>query len=228
VSTALSFTPIGTIRTPWREKFGVPRQPGMATIPCQLWLPQPWGSEEAVRGLAGFSHLWLIFHFHQIAAGKWQPTVRPPRLGGNQRVGLFASRSTHRPNPIGLSLVQLTAITCRADGCELEVVGADLVDGTPILDIKPYLPWVEAICDARAGYAATPPPRLNISWSDAALATVASQPQLKQAIEETLSCDPRPAYHDDPQRHYGVIICGSNVRFSVARAVVRVEAVEAV
>jgi tRNA (adenine37-N6)-methyltransferase len=137
----IAFTPIGIVHSPFKEKFGVPRQPGIATAArATLELLPPYDREEALEGLSGFSHVWLVFVFHATAAQGWQPSVRPPRLGGNVRVGVFASRSMFRPNPIGLSVVELEGYG-REDGrLVLHVKGADLIDGTPVLDIKPYIP----------------------------------------------------------------------------------------
>lgn len=138
------FAPIGVIRSPYKEKFAIPRQPGLI---CDgggaLELLPPYNQPDAVRGLEGFSHLWVIFVFHQTMDGGWRPTVRPPRLGGNARVGVFATRSTFRPNPIGMSLVELHGIETR-NGVRLQLGSLDLVDGTPVLDIKPYLPFAES------------------------------------------------------------------------------------
>lgn len=157
--TTFSFEQIGVIHSPYKEKFAVPRQPGLvADGGGELHLLPPYNVADAVRGLEGFSHLWLLFVFHQTMDGGWRPTVRPPRLGGNARMGVFATRSTFRPNPVGMSLVELKGIRCQKDQVILQLGSLDLVDGTPIVDIKPYLPFAEALPQATAGYAQLAPP----------------------------------------------------------------------
>ncbi|MEM1082481.1 MAG: tRNA (N6-threonylcarbamoyladenosine(37)-N6)-methyltransferase TrmO [Verrucomicrobiota bacterium] len=213
---------IGRVRTCFGEKFAVPRQPGLC--------PSAWGelvfepeyrSADAVRGLEGFSHVWLIFHFHQTAERGWSPTVRPPRLGGNQRVGVFASRSTFRPNGLGLSLVRLEGVDLDAeDGPVLNLGGMDLVDGTPVFDVKPYLPYAEAPTGAEGGYADAEPERIEVEageWLD-------ELPERdRRVILEALALDPRPAAgRDEPERVHGVRICGRNVRFQVVGGCCRI------
>ena len=152
--TTFSYTPIGIVRSCFTEKFGVPRQSGLVSdaTGCVEMLP-PFDEADVFRGLEGFSHIWLFWHFHAIRAdAAWQTTVRPPRLGGNRRIGVFASRSPYRPNPIGLSAVRLERISRDCGRLRLHLRGLDLIDGTPILDIKPYLPYTDAIETARAGY----------------------------------------------------------------------------
>jgi len=221
--------PIAVVRSPFREKFATPRQPGL--VPSARarveFLPE-FASPEAVRDLAGFSHLWLIFLFHQTYGQGWTPTVRPPRLGGNRRVGVFACRSPFRPNPIGLSAVKLLSIDDKEGKVALEVQGADLIDGTPILDIKPYLPYTDAIPAAIGGFAARVPEAvLQVQFSAAAeqQLTISQQqtPGLESLIRETLALDPRPAYQrDEDGREYGVLLDRYNVRWRVegARVVV--------
>ena len=156
--SAFQFEQIGVIHSPYKEKFAVPRQPGLVTSGGgELHLLAPYNQADAVRGLEAFSHLWVVFVFHQTMEGGWRPTVRPPRLGGNARMGVFATRSTFRPNPIGMSLVELKGIRCQKDRVILELGSLDLVDGTPVIDIKPYLPFAEALPDARASYAQDAP-----------------------------------------------------------------------
>lgn len=215
--------PIAHIRTPYREKFATPRQPGLApTVRAQVELLPEFASPEAVRELDGFSHIWLIFLFHQTYGQGWKPTVRPPRLGGNQRVGVFACRSPFRPNPIGLSAVKLLSVDCSEGRVVLEVQGADLIDGTPILDIKPYLPYTDGIADATGGFANRAPVAvLQVEFSDNArhqLSAFASRtPELEILIRETLALDPRPAYKRDADagREYGVLLDRYNVRWAV-------------
>ncbi len=215
-----SVTPVGIIHSPYQEKFGIPRQPALApSAPVTLELIPPYNQPDCVRGLEDFSHVWLTFVFHDTLARGWQPLVRPPRLGGNSKVGVFASRATHRPNGLGLSLVALQGIDTR-DGVTLRLAGADLLDGTPVLDIKPYIPFVEAKPDARGGFVDGPPPQLAVSWSETARAQLQAWPQapawLPQLIEEVLAQDPRPAYQDDPLRRYGMRLADCNIAFSIA------------
>lgn len=223
----MEITPIARVRSCFGEKFAVPRQPGLC--------PSAWGelifypefrSQDAVRGLEGFSHLWLIFHFHQTADRGWSPTVRPPRLGGNQRVGVFASRSTFRPNGMGLSLVRLEGIDFdHESGPVLKLGGVDLVDGTPVFDVKPYLPYAEAPIDATGGYAEEAPERLVVEGVEQRLGKLAERDQ--QVIKEALSLDPRPGgARDEPGRVHGVVICGVNVRFQVLSGVCRICKIE--
>ena len=220
-----TFTPIGLIHSPFKEKFGIPRQPALAqSARMTLQLLPPFDQPDTVRGLEAFSHVWLQFVFHDTLARGWSPLVRPPRLGGNAKVGVFASRSTHRPNALGLSLVQLLGVDT-TDGVTLQLAGADLLDGTPVLDIKPYIPFVEAVPDARGGFVDGPPPTLTVRWSEHARQQLAPQPaaaELAALIEDVLAQDPRPAYQDDPSRVYGVRLYHCNVRFRIAAGVAEV------
>lgn len=214
--------PIGYLRTCFEEKFGTPRQPGLC--------PSAWGrlvfhekfrSIDALRGLEGFSHVWIVFWFHETAPSGWSPTVRPPRLGGNQRVGVFASRSTFRPNSIGLSLCRLEGLDFDADdGPALLLGGVDVIDGTPVLDIKPYLAYAESVPSASCGYASLPPVAKPVMIDPAAQPAFDLLPQRdQQIITEALSQDPRPAVHGEPGRLYGLCLCGVNVRFRVDEVV---------
>jgi tRNA-Thr(GGU) m(6)t(6)A37 methyltransferase TsaA len=192
------FAPIGVVRSCFREKFGIPRQPGLASAArATLELLPPYNQPAAVRGLEGFSHLWLVFAFHGIPAGRWQPTVRPPRLGGNRRLGVFATRSTFRPNPIGLSAVKLERIATDHGKVVLHLAGVDVLDGTPVLDIKPYLPYADCIPTATGGFATeVPPSGLAVEFSPAAAAFCAALPvgDPRELITQLLRQDPRPAY----------------------------------
>lgn len=224
-----TFDVIGVIRSPFKEKFGIPRQSGlMDTAEAVLELLPPYDREEAVRGLDGFSHLWITFVFHGVRQGDWSPTVRPPRLGGNQRLGVFATRSTHRPNPIGLSLVEISGIRREQGRLLLDVRGADLMDGTPVLDIKPYLPYADARPDARAGFAAAAPDaQMPVVFGPEAeavcTARAADLPQLRRFIEQMLRLDPRPAYQATSEgRVYGTAIFDLDVRWTVADGAVQV------
>lgn len=224
----MEIRPIAVVRSCFGGKFGVPRQPGLC--------PSAWGElvfepdyrqAEALRGIEGFSHLWLIFGFHLTAEGGWSPTVRPPRLGGNERVGVFASRSTFRPNGLGLSLVKLEGTAKReGQGTVLLLGGIDLVDGTPVFDVKPYLPYAEAPEDARGGFAVDAPRRLTVSAEGADGFDRLSE-RSRQVIIEALSLDPRPAIgRDEEGRIYGAGLCGMEVKFRVqgdACHIVRVE-----
>lgn len=189
-------TQIGVIHSCFREKFGIPRQAGLApAATAKLELLSPYNAPEALRGLEGFSHIWLLFVFHAIPAGQWQPTVRPPRLGGKQRLGVFATRSPFRPNPLGLSAVGLQGIDA-AHGV-LHLSGVDLLDGTPILDIKPYLPYADHIVDAVGGFAAHAPHHpLQVTFSKAAedFCAAWTTGDLRELITQIIRQDPRPAY----------------------------------
>jgi len=212
----VEITPIGTVRTCFGDKFAVPRQP----VLC----PSSWGEltfyegfrdPSMVRELSEFSHLWLIFGFHATAGQGWSPTVRPPRLGGNKRVGVFATRSTFRPNGLGLSLVKLEGIEYGQDGPLLKLGRLDLIDGTPIFDIKPYLPFTDALPEAAAGFADTLPSEVPVSVNADALGAFEALPLRARAlILECLSQDPRPAVQvDREEKLYGARLCGQEVRF---------------
>lgn len=220
-----TFTPIGIIHSPFKEKFGAPRQPGIAPAAhATLELLPPYDRDEALDGLAGFSHVWLVFVFHATADQGWHPTVRPPRLGGNARVGVFASRSTFRPNPIGLSAVELAGFG-REDGkLVLHLRGADLIDGTPVLDIKPYVPYADSLPHARGGFADTAPAaRLAVRFTAEAEAQLAAReaqyphphPHVRELIVQVLAVDPRPAYRDDASaaRVYGMRLLDFDLRW---------------
>ena len=218
---------IAHIRTDLTDKFGVPRQSGLVPeLGGTIVLEPPYRNPDALRGLEGFSHLWLIFQFHRAVRAEWSPTVRPPRLGGNRRMGVFATRSPFRPNAIGLSCVKLEEV--RLDeklGPVLYVSGADLVDGTPILDIKPYLPYADCHPEATGGF--TDPlfaQKLEVSCDPALLTGLA--PRQREALLGVLACDPRPRYQNDPERVYGLSFAGKNVRFTVEKGVLTVLAVE--
>ncbi|WFE72983.1 tRNA (N6-threonylcarbamoyladenosine(37)-N6)-methyltransferase TrmO [Halomonas sp. M1] len=216
-SEHFSITPIGHIESDYPDKFGVPRQPGLApAAEAHLVLTPPFNDPLAVRGLEAFSHIWVSFIFHQ-SPTRWTPLVRPPRLGGNRKVGVFASRSTHRPNRLGLSLIALTGVDT-SHGVRLQLEGCDLVNGTPVVDIKPYLPWAEARPDARAGFAPHAPDLLPVHFSQAAkesLAARADSASLYALIEQVLGQDPRPAYQRDAhsERLYGVRLRDVDVKF---------------
>ncbi|EPA3720434.1 tRNA (N6-threonylcarbamoyladenosine(37)-N6)-methyltransferase TrmO [Klebsiella aerogenes] len=221
--SAFQFAQIGVIRSPYKEKFAIPRQPGLVEHGGgELHLLAPYNQVDAVRGLENFSHLWVLFVFHQTMAGGWRPTVRPPRLGGNAHMGVFATRSTFRPNPIGMSLVELKGVRCQKDQVILELGSLDLVDGTPVVDIKPYLPFAEALPDASASYAQQAPlAGMNVSFTpeiEAQLLTLEKRyPHIKAFIREVLAQDPRPAYRKEEEagKTYAVWLLDFNVRWRV-------------
>jgi tRNA-Thr(GGU) m(6)t(6)A37 methyltransferase TsaA len=220
-NSRVEIEPIGVIRSCFEEKFATPRQPGLCPSAwALLHFHEKYRGADFLRGIEGFSHLWIIFGFHQTADQSWSATVRPPRLGGNDRVGVFASRSTYRPNGLGLSLCQLEAVVDGEDGPALRLAGLDCVDGTPVYDIKPYLAYAEAIANARCGYAQESPLRKEVVITAAALPAFSAMNERDQAIVmESLALDPRPAAHQDPARVYGAMLCGKNVRFVVRDAV---------
>lgn len=215
------FAPIGIIRSGFREKFGIPRQAGLAPAArATLELLPPYNEPAAVRGLEGFSHVWLVFVFHGIPLGRWRPTVRPPRLGGNRRLGVFATRSTFRPNPIGLSAVKLERITTRLGQAVLHLQGVDLLDGTPVLDIKPYLPYADCIPEATGGFAfETPAPLAAVEFSSSAALFCANwlHGDLRELLIQLLRQDPRPAYQASHQapRSYGMKLFDCDVRWEI-------------
>ncbi|WP_232522549.1 tRNA (N6-threonylcarbamoyladenosine(37)-N6)-methyltransferase TrmO [Chitinibacter sp. GC72] len=219
-ATTYQIKPLGHLATPFADKFGIPRQPRLAPHAIgTLQLLPPYNRAECVRGLADFSHVWLQFVFHEVA-GQWSPTVRPPRLGGNAKVGVFASRSPFRPNSLGLSLVELLDVDTR-DGVTLRFGGVDLVDGTPIIDIKPYIPFAESLGslesqpDVRSGFVSGAPPQLAVEFSAAANQQIAaaSEANLRELISEVLAQDPRPAYASDVYRLYGVRLYRYDVKW---------------
>lgn len=199
----LNFTPIGLISSCYKEKFGIPRQPGLVSeAKAQLTLSDGFG-EECIRELEGFSHIWVQFVFHETQSQGWKPMIRPPRLGGNRKVGVFASRSTFRPNPIGLSVVELTSIEMKSSKVILHLSGCDLVDGTPVLDIKPYLPYVDAIPDAVAGYATEKPSKkMTVLMNDEIIndcqeASARLGENIELLVKQLLELDPRPSYQEN-------------------------------
>lgn len=213
---------IADLKSVFTDKFGIPRQSGQVPeARGEVILRPPYARAEAVRGLADCSHIWLLFECHR--AEGWRPTVRPPRLGGNRRIGVFASRSPFRPNPIGLSVVRLDAVDV-SDGVRLRVSGVDMLDGTPILDIKPYLTWADAIPEA-TGFAVEAPPSLPVRFADEALSIIEgldNAGERRRLIESLLALDPRPAYHNDPGRTYASEADSLTVRWRVVDNVVEV------
>ena len=218
--------PIAHLECDLGEKFGVPRQAGIVeALEGRVIFEPEFRNPDALRGIEGFSHLWLIWQFSQAVRTAFSPTVRPPRLGGNERVGVFASRSPFRPNALGLSCVRLLRVEDDSRrGRILVVGGADLVNGTPIFDIKPYLPYADAKPDARSGFAPDPGRTLAVSFAPGTEEQL--PPQKRAALRGVLENDPRPRYQDDPTRIYGLSFAGKNVRFRVEGAVLTVIAVE--
>jgi tRNA-Thr(GGU) m(6)t(6)A37 methyltransferase TsaA len=217
---------IARIHSDFATKFGVPRQSGLVPeLQALIVFEPPFRNGDALRGIEGFSHLWLIWQFSQAVRQDWSPTVRPPRLGGNTRVGVFATRSPFRPNPIGLSSVRLEAVEQHPQfGAVLRVSGADLVDGTPIYDIKPYIPYADCHTDATEGFTHIPRPLLAVDFPPEHFAKV---PEDKRgALTAVLSNDPRPSYQHDPERVYGFVFAGLEVRFRVEGSTLHVCAVE--
>ena len=209
--------PVAYYRGPFGSKFGIPRQGSLCDVEGRIVFTEKFRVREALRGLEGFSHLWLIWGFsaNKPAKGEWQPTVRPPRLGGNTAVGVWATRSPFRPNPLGLSCVALQAI----DGMELVIRGADLMDGPPIYDIKPYVAYADSFPDARCGFAAqAPEKKLQVVIPP----DIPLDGTHRQVLEQVLSLDPRPAYQDAPDKQYVMPFNGGEVVFSVKDRVLTV------
>ena len=211
----LRIVPIAHIRTDFPTKFGIPRQAGIADALQGTVVFEPeFRVDDALRGIEGFSHLWLIWGCSENAGSSWTPTVRPPRLGGNVRMGVFATRSPFRPNGLGLSCVRLLSLKKEPMlGTTLLVAGADLMDGTPIYDIKPYIPYADSIPDAAAGFAPDEGRVLAVDFPEQLLNAV---PEEKRAgLLSVLAHDPRPRYQDDPERIYGMAFAGLDIRFRV-------------
>lgn len=217
-SDELQIRPVAYYRGPFGSKFGIPRQSSLARdIRGRIVFTKPYRVPEALRGLEGFDHIWLIWGFsaNKASKGEWQPTVRPPRLGGNTAVGVWATRSPFRPNPLGLSCVEVEAI----EGMEIIVRGADLMDGTPIYDIKPYVVYADSHPQARSGFAQSAPElRLKVVIPE----NLPFTDQQRRQLLEVLSLDPRPAYQDSPDREYAMSFDGADVRFRVENGVLTV------
>ena len=218
---------IARIHTDFPEKFGIPRQSGLVTgLPARIVFEKEYRRIEAVRGLAGFSHVWLLWYFSESDRNDWSPTVRPPRLGGNTRVGVFATRSPFRPNPIGLSSVRLLSIDMDSpDAPVLIVDGTDLMDGTPIFDIKPYLAYADSHPDAVDGFAGDVKDlSLEVCFTDEARASLEAllPPEKQKALEAVLAQGPVPGYKDDPERVYGLSFGGISVKFRVSNSMLTV------
>ena len=206
---------IAVIHTDFPEKFGIPRQSNLADTRGRIVLEEEYRREEAVRGLEDYSYLWLIWEFSEGKREEWSPTVRPPRLGGNCRMGVFATRSHFRPNPLGLSSVKLDRIeVTEKEGPVLYVTGADLLDGTPIYDIKPYLPYVDSHPEAKSGFSGKVQDyALSVCDENGVLDGIGEED--RKVLFQILEQDPRPSYQNDPERIYGMAYAGMNVKFRV-------------
>lgn len=212
--------------SPFREKFGIPRQPNLVNVESYIEMLEPYNDLLAFEGIEQFTHLWLIWQFHdnknQETAAKFRPQVRPPRLGGNEKIGVFATRSMYRPAPVGLSVVNLKKVEKVGKSLRVYVSGSDLLNGTPILDIKPYIQYSDAIVDAQSGYAQAEPERKTVIWSANALNV--QQDFLKNKsitlqyldeLKQVLALDPRPAYQEDSERIYKMKFSNFDIHFRV-------------
>lgn len=220
------YQPIAHIESPYKTKFGVPRQAGLDGGRCRIVFEPPYRNVEALRGLEDFDFLWIIFQFHLAEREGWSPTVRPPRLGGNRRLGVFATRSPFRPNNIGLSSVKILEIKTEPHlGPVIDIEGADLVDGTPVLDIKPYLPYTDSHPEARGGFAPeAPTATLTVSDPHGTLAILPHN--LRDQLTHSLALDPRPHYQNDPLRTYAMLFDRWEVKFHVVENELVVDAVD--
>ncbi len=208
---------IAHIHTDFPTKFGIPRQSEMIESLKGVIVFEPeYRDVEALRGIEEFSHIWLIWEFSESKRENWSPTVRPPRLGGNTRMGVFATRSPFRPNPIGLSVVKLEKVELHTkEGPVLHVSGIDMMDGTPVYDIKPYIPYTDLQSDATGGFTdAIDKQQLKVVFPEQLLSLITSEK--RKTLTEVLSLDPRPSYQDDPERIYGLLFAGFDIRFSVS------------
>ena len=219
-------TPIAHIHSDFSQKFGIPRQSGLVEqLTARIVFEEPFRNRDAIRGIEGFSHLWLIWQFSEALTNEFRPTVRPPRLGGNRRVGVFASRAPYRPNGLGLSCVRLLAVEETSEGPALCVAGADLLDGTPIFDIKPYLPFADCRPNATPGYTAeTVEHKLRVVCDEHILERVPKEK--RDALIGVLACDPRPGYEDNPDVEYGLAFAEFDIGFRVSGEELRVTRIE--
>jgi tRNA-Thr(GGU) m(6)t(6)A37 methyltransferase TsaA len=220
----INMHPIATIHTPYKEKFAIPRQPGLAKSAIgEIIFLEAFNDPNYLRGIEQFSHLWLLFHFHQTAEKGHYPLVRPPRLGGNQKLGVFATRSTFRPNGMGMSVVEFGAVSYQNKQLILTVKGIDLLDSTPILDIKPYIPYADSIPEALGGVAQHSPELMAVIFTEQANAQLKKfaqrYPALGSLILEVLGQDPRPAYHQNshPEKTYGMALYDLNIQWQVIK-----------
>ena len=224
------FSTIGIIHTPFKERFCIPRQPGL--VPSAegiIVFKNDHRMKTALKGIHEFTHLWILFVFHQHNAKDWKPSIRPPRLGGAEKKGVLASRSPHRPNPIGMSVCPITKIDLEAKGGpRIHVTGVDLLDGTPVLDIKPYIPYADSVLDAKSGWAADPIQRYDVAYSDLALEKIEKEsrkyPYLKNLLEELISLDPRPSSQKSKapvgskeahETNHGVLVLDYDIKWQI-------------
>jgi|GEM_PF-30991 len=219
----ISLQPLGVIRTPYQQKFAIPRQPNLVDAAYgEVVFSDTFNDPNMLRGIEQFSHLWLLFQFHKTAEQGWSPMVRPPRLGGNKKQGVLATRSTFRPNSIGMSVVQYHKVEHKNGQLSLHVKGVDLLDGTPIIDIKPYVPWADNIPQATGGFAAQPPPTMAVYFESQCAEQLAywqsRYPMLSKLIEQVLAQDPRPAYKakQESDAQYGMSLYDLNIRWRVS------------
>ena len=226
MKTSLNLPIIGYMRSPYQEKFGIPRQPNLVDVESYIEMTGPYNDLNAFVGIEAFSHLWLVWEFHdnknQQDSTKFRPQIRPPRLGGNQKIGVFASRSMYRPSPIGLSVVRLKKVEKVGKTVRVYVIGSDLLNGTPVVDIKPYIQYSDAVMDAQSAYAQDEPVRKQVVWlenaqysRDELLKTATITTQMCVELEQVLALDPRPAYQDDATRVYGMHFAQCEVKFRV-------------
>ena len=235
--TELKMPIIGYMKSPYTEKFGIPRQPNLVQIESYIEMVEPYNDLLAFEGIDEFSHLWLIWQFHdnknQQENPKFRPQVRPPRLGGNKKIGVFATRSMYRPSPMGLSVVQFKKVEKVGKSVRLYVTGSDLLNDTPILDIKPYIQYSDAVVHAQSGYAQDEPERKLVIWSECAqnecdilLKEQTLTAQLVDELNQVLSLDPRPAYQDDAERIYKMKFAKFDVAFQVINQEIHVLNIE--
>ncbi len=230
----INFKPIGVVHSCFKEKFGIPRQPRIVEdARAMVEILPPFDQDEAFKALDGFSHVWIVFVFHQNIGVKWSPTVRPPRLGGNKRVGVFASRSPVRPNPIGMSAVELEKIERTAKKLMLHLKGIDFLDQTPVLDIKPYVPYSDAVQSATGGFApGLPASRLSVEFSEIAREKTdrinLQIPWFSKLVSQVIEADPRPAYYGDGKKEkvFGMRLYDYNIKWVVEKDSVRVLDIE--
>ena len=234
--TELTLPIIGYMHSSYKEKFGIPRQPNLVQVESYIEMLAPYNDVLAFEGIEAFSHLWLVWQFHDNKnpeKNQFRPQVRPPRLGGNKKIGVFATRSMYRPSRIGLSVVRLKCVKKEGRSVRVYVTGSDLLDGTPIVDIKPYIHYSDAVIDAVSGYAQDEPNRKSVIWSDRAikqkqqlLTSGKLSVQTAQELEAVLSLDPRPAYQDDEARVYKMKFAAVDIAFTVGETTVNITAVE--
>ena len=234
--TELTIPVIGIMKSPYKEKFGIPRQPNLVEVESYIEMQAPYNDLLAFEGIEEFSHLWLLWQFHDNKNqenSKFRPQVRPPRLGGNQKIGVFATRSMYRPSPIGLSVVKLKEVKKVGKTVRVYVTGSDLLEGTPIVDIKPYIHYSDAVMEAQSGYAQEEPVRKYVVWSEQAelereqlVQTKGLSEQVIRELAEVLSLDPRPAYQENPERIYGMHFADFNIKFIVNETSVLIVEIE--